>query len=290
PAFEMNPGGGPPNCLAAVNALGAKTAFIGKVGRDRFGEFLIHALTSAGINTTGVVQTAETHTTLAFVHLDENGERSFSFLRNPGADLLLTKEDIDLSIIDAATIFHFSSLSLTNNPAREAALYAVEYAKKKNKLVSYDPNYRPLLWENEDEALYWMKTGLAYADIAKLSEEELALLTGQDDIPKGAKGLRDSGIQKVFVTMGSRGAYYYVCDDEQGFVNPFSVQAVDTTGCGDAFMGAILYQTACGIHTPLPEQVRFANATAALCATKKGGVPAMPTAQSVESLLRGNRY
>ncbi len=285
PAFEMNPGGGPPNCLAAVNALGAKTAFIGKVGRDGFGDFLIHSLSGVGIETAGVMQTDETHTTLAFVHLATNGERSFSFLRNPGADLLITEKEINLSLIDQAKIFHFSGLALTGNPSRDAALFAVKYAKSKGRIVSYDPNYRPLLWKNQEEAVAWMKKGLALADIAKLSEEELELLTGQSDVPKGARMVRDQGVGTVFVTMGGKGAYYMTGEHDQGYVEPFSVRAVDTTGCGDAFLGAVLYLRAKGTELPIAGQVRFANATAALCATKKGGVPAMPSLQSVEEML-----
>lgn len=287
PCFEMNPGGGPPNCLAAVNALGSKTAFIGKVGRDGFGDFLISSLSGAGIGTDGILQTDETHTTLAFVHLAPNGERSFSFLRNPGADLLIAKEEVKLSLIDQAKVLHFSGLALTSNPSRDAALFAVEYAKSKGKLISYDPNYRPLLWKNREEAVDWMKKGLALADIAKLSEEELELITGRDDIPKGARMIWDQGIQNVFITLGSKGAYYIVSERDQGYVPPFSVRAVDTTGCGDAFLGAVLYQRAKGTELPMAEQVRFANATAALCATKKGGVPAMPSLKSVEAMLRG---
>lgn len=285
PVFEMNPGGGPPNCLAAVSALGGAAAFIGKVGNDHFGDFLVRALGKAGIDAAGVTRTYQTHTTLAFVHLAENGERSFSFLRNPGADLLLTPEEIDTSLIDRASVFHFSSLSLTSEPARQAVLQAVSYAKQQGKHISYDPNYRPLLWKNEAEALEWMNRGLALADIVKLSEDELAFLKKEDDIVRGAAMLREEGAGRVFVTMGSKGAYYHTNERESGFVPAFSVRAVDTTGCGDAFMGAILYQITRETGLSSAEQVRFANATAALCATQKGGLPAMPPGQSVEKLL-----
>lgn len=285
PVFEMNPGGAPANCLAALSSLGAKTAFIGKVGYDLFGDFLANALYHAGIDFRGLVKTTKAITTLAFVHLEENGERSFSFLRNPGADLLLTKEDINLSIIDQSSVLHFGSLSFTDNPAREAVLYALTYAKQKNKLISYDPNYRPLLWDDSDNAIHWMKKGFEYATIVKLSEDELELLTGQKDIVKGAQMLFDLGIEKIFVTMGNKGAYYLAAE-ENGFVPAFFVNAIDTTGCGDAFMGAMLYQIANKADISLCEQVLFANATAALCATKKGGIPAMPSKHLVNDLIQ----
>ncbi len=286
PLFEMNPGGAPVNCLAAINRLGARTEFIGKVGEDNFGGFLNQVLVNAGIGNTGLSFTGDTHTTMAFVHLESNGERSFSFLRDPGADTQLTKKDIDLSLIDRSKMVHFGSLSFTDNPVRDTLQYVLKYAKKKGKMISYDPNYRPLLWENEKTALYWMKEGLKYADIVKMSEEEAELLTGYSDIEKAAKTVWESGCKKVFVTMGEQGAYYFAGQDNHGFVPAFSVEAVDTTGCGDAFMGAVLYQTLYQTTRKMSETVQFANAVGALCATKKGGIPAMPTEEEALKLIR----
>ncbi len=287
PAFEMNPGGAPPNCLAALAAMGAKTAFIGKVGLDQFGQFLTSTLNGIGVDTSGICRTREAPTTLAFVHLAENGERNFSFVRKPGADILLQVKDIDFSIIDQAKVFHFGSLSLTDQPARDTTFHCVEYAKSKGVTISYDPNYRPPLWESEAEAIEWMKKGAAYADIIKLSEEELAMLTGVTDIPEGTALLHGMGPETVFVTMGAKGAYFSDAHNT-GYVPSYNVQAVDTTGCGDAFTGAALYML---LHEDKPtgEVTRFACATGALCATKKGGVPAMPGREAVLELIQNGK-
>lgn len=284
PAFEMNPGGAPPNCLAALAKMGATTAFIGKVGKDKFGDFLISTLHGIGVDTLGLCRTTEAPTTLAFVHLGDRGERSFSFVRKPGADILLRKEDVDLSLIDRAKVFHFGSLSLTDQPARDTTCYLLEYAKSKGIKISYDPNYRAPLWGSEAEAITWMKKGIEYANIIKLSEEELAMLTDTEDIPKGAEALHAMGVETVFVTMGEKGAYY---SDKSGsgYVPSFPVTAVDTTGCGDAFTGAALYMMLYEKKT-MHEIVRFANATGALCATKKGGITGMPDREAVLELMQ----
>lgn len=285
PAFEMNPGGAPANCLAALNKLGAKTEFIGKVGTDSFGNFLETMLAKEGIGTSGLSRTSKTNTTLAFVHLAGNGERSFTFLRDPGADTQLMKEDIDYSLIDKSRILHFGSLSLTNNPSRETVLNAILYAKSKGILVSYDPNYRPLLWKDENTALYWMHEGLKYADIVKMSEEELILITESNDILEGAKVLRKVGAGEIFITLGSRGAFYYMDDQDYGYVPAYKCHAIDTTGCGDAFMGAILYQILYHKDVSARDMVRYGNVVGALCALKKGGMPAMPLKGEVDSIL-----
>jgi len=284
PLYEMYPGGAPVNCLAVLNALGAKTAFIGKVGEDQFGSFLVNNLKAVGINADGVMRENKTTTTLAFVHLGDDGERSFSFIRNPGADTLLKKEDVDVSIIDQSRIVHFGSVSLTHEPSRHSVLYAVGYAKKKGKLISYDPNYRPLLWKNERDAVEWMIRGLAYADIVKVSEEELMLITEESDIEKGSQWLLSQGAKMVFVTIGEKGAYFCSAR-KKGFVQGFNVKAIDTTGCGDAFLGAVLYNICRNPDMPLNEIVRFANAAGALCAMKRGGFPYEIKKDDVEQLL-----
>ena len=286
PLFEMNPGGAPVNCLAALNRLGARTEFIGKIGKDNFGEFLSQVLVKAGIGNAGLSFSEHVHTTMAFVHLESNGECLFSFLRDPGADTQLKKKDVDLSLIDRAGIVHFGSLSFTNNPVRDTLLHVLKYATKKKKIISYDPNYRPLLWKNEKNALYWMKEGLKYADVVKMSEEEAELLSGFNDVEKSAKAVWDSGCKKVFITMGEKGAYYYTGKDDNGFVPAYSVKAVDTTGCGDAFMGAVLYQILYHSTRKTNDIVQFANALGALCATKNGGIPAMPAKKSVLNLIQ----
>ncbi|MDD5017402.1 MAG: carbohydrate kinase [Eubacteriales bacterium] len=266
PAYEMNPGGAPANCLAALATLGADAAFIGKVGDDFFGKFLSQALNNREINTEGLSISKETNTTLAFVHLEDNGERHFSFLR--GADVLLKKEDIETDLLDSTKIFHYGSVSLTNTPSRETVLDMAQYAKKIGKTVSYDPNYRELLWINESEAIKWMKKGLEYADLVKMSEEELKLITTYNTVEEGAKS--------ILITLGERGTFF-MSKEQSGYVDSYKVKSVDTTGCGDAFMGAFLFMYNRRKDAPLSEKIRFANAAGALCATKKGGIPAMPS-------------
>lgn len=284
PLFEMNPGGAPANCLAALSALGTRTAFIGKVGNDKFGNFLIDSLREAGINTTGISKTDDSPTTMAFVHLSEDGERDFTFIRKPGADILLHIEDVDLALIDNASIVHFGSLSLTDDPCRKTVLHIIEYAREKGKLISFDPNYRPLLWKSEREAVKWMDTGMAMADFVKMSEQELKLLTDANDIAEGAKRLIKRGLKKVFVTSGEMGAFY-MDNRESGFVPAYKVKALDTTGCGDAFMGAVLFKMMCKDNYNLREMTQFANAVGAICATRKGGIPAMPQMQEVMNMI-----
>ncbi len=279
PAFEMNPGGAPANCLAAVNAFGGKTAFIGKVGKDNFGDFLKKKLSGAGIDIKGVMTSNDVHTTLAFVHLDETGDRSFDFFRDPGADIMLTEDEINFELIDNCKIFHFGSLSLTHEPVRAATFAAVNYAKQKGKIISYDPNYRPLLWKDREHAKKYMGMGLELADIVKMSEEEMELLTGHEvhDYENGAKAILASGKQAVFITLGKAGAFY-ATKESCGKVDTFlEVKTVDTTGCGDSFTGALLYAMNNLPKLSMEEMVRLGCATGSLCSSKMGGFPAMPS-------------
>lgn len=292
PLFEMNPGGAPANVLIAVAKLGGRCAFIGKVGDDHFGHFLKQTLENNNVDTRGLKCTEQANTTLAFVHLDEKGERSFTFLRNPGADTMLEEHEIEASIIDKGKIFHFGSLSMTHQPAEGATLKAVEYAKHSGKVISYDPNWRPSLWKDVDTARQKMMLGLKYADIVKLSEEELKLLTGEADIDRAAQMVFDMGAKLVLVTLGDQGCYY-MHSSGRGHVPAYQVKVVDTTGAGDAFLGGVLYNISrmdCPIEKmdchQLERIVRFANATAALCITKRGGIPAMPSLHEVEQLLK----
>ncbi|MDD4796140.1 MAG: carbohydrate kinase [Eubacteriales bacterium] len=286
PTFEMNPGGAPANCLAANAALGGKTAFIGMVGDDYFGNFVLQALADSAIGISGVKKHASVHTTLAFVSLSADGERSFSFFRNPGADIMLRLEDVDFSLIDHARIVHFGSLSMTDEPARSTLLAVLEYARDKGKTISYDPNYRPALWQDETTAAAWMNKGLEYADIVKMSQEEMALLLGidADDVARGAARILATGKQAVFITCGARGAYYAAAQG-CGFVPGFAVQAVDTTGCGDAFTGTVHYFMQHHPEYALERVVRLANAVGALCATQPGGLPALPSRASLAEFL-----
>ncbi len=289
PCFEMNPGGGPLNCLAAAGALGAECAFIGMVGQDMFGEFLKDRISGAGISLQGVRQTGKTHTTMAFVHIGRSGEREFSFLRNPGADLMLTSAEVDCGLLEDAGIFHFSSLSLTDEPARGAALYAAEYRKKSGKIISFDPNYRALLWKSREDAVRWMVEGMRYADIVKISDDEMAMIFGIEETAyeTGADKIIGLGAKTVLVTCGSKGAFYKT-QRESGFRTGYSVNAIDTTGCGDAFIGAFIYSLCRKKEWSMERRVDFANAAGALCATKMGGMPSMPSEAEVDKLINNN--
>ncbi len=289
--FERNPGGAPANVLTAVSKLGGKSAFIGKVGNDQFGNFLKSVLEDNHIESRGLKFSEKVNTTLAFVHLDEHGDRSFSFYRNPGADLMLTPEDLELDIIKNCKIFHFGSLSMTDEPARRATLKAVEFAKSEGKIISYDPNWRPLLWKDDKQARVGMMLGLEYADILKISETELEFLTGESNPEKGSEILFNKGIKLVLVTLGPKGCYFR-CSDGCGHLNTYDTKVVDTTGAGDAFLGGLLYQIS-KVTTPLAEInktmisdiIDFSNAVGALCASKRGAIPAMPSKTEVEDCI-----
>jgi len=276
PAFEMNPGGAPLNCAAAMCRLGGSAAYIGEVGVDLFGDFILGKMKETGIKTCGVVRTEAAHTTLAFVRIAPDGEREFSFLR--GADVLIEKEELNLSLLEGAKILQYGSLSFTDQPARNTSVALLKAARERNIKTCYDPNYRPPLWRSEDEAAAQMRHALAFADMVKMSEEEMELLLDIDksDPERGARMLVELGKEVALVTAGSRGAYY-ATPKEEGFVPGFAVRAVDTTGCGDAFTGAFQYMLFNRPDAPMREKVAFANAVGALCATKMGGMPAMPT-------------
>lgn len=288
--FEQNPGGAPANVLAALANLGQKPAFIGKVGDDMHGKLLKETLDQAGIDTEGMIVDPNYFTTLAFVSLN-NGERSFSFARKPGADTQLTKEEVNLDIVRNTKIFHCGSLSLTDEPARSATFYAVEEAKKSGAVISYDPNYRPLLWKDEETAISHMRSMVPYADIMKISDEETELLAGKKDPVEAAKALLEAGVSCVVVTLGKDGALLMTKNiqvQEKG--KPRNV--VDTTGAGDSFWGGLLsrlafYQVKPGELTEeqAREYLRFANAVAGLCVEKRGAIPAMPTLEQVMNEL-----
>lgn len=289
--FERNPGGAPANVLSAVSKLGGKGAFIGKVGNDQFGLFLKSVLEEHDIETKGLKFSKEVNTTLAFVHLDEHGDRSFSFYRNPGADMMLSPDDLDLDIIDEAKIFHFGSLSMTNEPSKSATKAALEYARSKGKIITYDPNWRPALWDNDEAAKDGMMFGLQFADILKISEEELQFLTGTKDVHDGSKQLFDKGIKIVIVTLGPKGCFYNGLSGS-GYLNTYDTKVVDTTGAGDSFFGALIYQISKYVGRietikldELKAMIDFSNAVGALCASKKGAISAMPSIEEVRHCM-----
>ncbi|MBP2001914.1 sugar/nucleoside kinase (ribokinase family) [Paenibacillus shirakamiensis] len=293
PLFERNPGGAPANVAAAIVKLGRTAEFIGKIGDDAFGQGLKSVLDARGVGTAGLILTKEANTTLAFVHLDDQGDRSFSFYRHPGADQLLREEEIPYAILDASSIVHFGSVSMSDEPSRGATLAAVRYARQKGLRISYDPNLRSALWGSLDEAKQWILEGMKYADIVKVSEEELEFLTGSTDLEKGSRLLAGPfATELLLVTLGDKGSYYRA-GELVGLVPGNLVQAVDTTGAGDAFFGGLLYglledgrKVNYWSSSELERLLRFANATGALATTRKGGIPAMPTLEEVLASMK----
>lgn len=291
--FEQNPGGAPANVLAALNRCGLKTAFIGKVGQDMHGQFLKETLEAAGICTDGLITDPAVFTTLAFVALNDAGERSFSFARKPGADTMLTAEDVNSGLIEQSRVFHVGSLSLTDEPARSATLAALKKAREAGCIISYDPNYRAPLWISREAAIEGMREVLPFVDVMKMSDEETELLTGIKEPEQAAAKLTEQGIPLAAVTLGSEGAYVYT--REGGRIVPgFSSHVVDTTGAGDSFWGGFLYSLIQSGKRPAEVSLteaasfaRFANALASLCVEKRGGIPAMPALNEIEKRLNG---
>lgn len=285
--FEQNPGGAPANVLACAAKLGRRTAFIGKVGDDIQGRFLAETLRRTGIDTRGLRVDPSVFTTLAFVELTETGERSFSFARKPGADTCLTAQELDRDLIADSAIFHFGSLSLTDEPARTATMEAVRLARESGAIVAYDPNYRPLLWDGAEAAMAQMRAPLPLVDLLKVSDDEMVYLTGTSDCRVGAARLVEQGVQCVAVTIGDRGTLVVTWDGAV-MVPGFPTRSVDTTGAGDSFWGGFLTRI-CEDGRPLSrltladyrEFARFGNAAASLCVEKRGAMPAMPTREAV---------
>lgn len=290
--FTRNPGGAPANVLAANSFIGGNTAFIGKVGRDSFGTFLRDTLKSIGICTEGLAVSETVNTTLAFVQLDHKGDRSFSFYRKPGADMMLEPDDVKESIIDNSRILHFGSVSLTDEPSRSATLHAVDRAKKKGCIISYDPNYRPLLWDSLEKAKEQMLLGLTFADIIKVSEEEMFLLTGEKDLGKGSMLLAKEGASLILVSLGAKGACYRK-GELFGIIPTYDVKTIDTNGAGDAFLGAVHYQIRKKqlsdirnmSKSELESILHFANAAGSLTTTKSGAITALPDLEEIKECM-----
>lgn len=291
PLLEANPGGAPCNVLAMLNRLGRKTAFIGKVGCDTFGRQLRQAVEDSGTDTTNLVEDKNVHTTLAFVHTLPDGDRSFSFYRNPGADMMLRKDEVMPDVVTAGRIFHFGTLSCTHAGVREATRYAVHLAKEHGMLLSFDPNLREPLWDALEDARREMIYGLEHCDILKISDNELTFITGETDLQKGAEQLRQQyDIPLVLVTLGANGSRAYYKDivvEEPAFLQQ---KTIETTGAGDTFTGCMLHFVLQYGMEHLTEEIlhdmlRFANAGASLITTRKGALKVMPTKQEIEMLL-----
>lgn len=292
PLMEANPGGAPCNMLSMIQKLGGTTAFIGKVGKDMFGRQLRQAVESVGIDTRNLMEDEEVHTTLAFVHTFPDGDRDFSFYRNPGADMMLTKEEIQEDLIRNSKVFHFGTLSSTHEGVREATRYAIDVAKEAGCLVSFDPNLRPPLWKTLEDARKEIEYGLSKTDILKISDNEVEFLCGTSDYDEGAKMLIEKyNIPFVCVTLGKDGSRAYhkgMRVDVPGFVQK---NTIETTGAGDTFCGCMLhYIIQHGLEDLTEENLRelltFANAAASVITTRKGALAVMPSKEEVEELLR----
>ena len=290
--FEQNPGGAPANMLAAAARLGERTAFIGKVGDDMHGRFLRDTLTAAGIDVTGLVLSPDVFTTLAFVALDDRGERHFSFARKPGADTCLRSDELPAPLLSSARVLHVGSLSLTDEPARSATYRAVEYAKKGGKLITYDPNLRKPLWKDLKEAKIQLIWGLTNADVVKISDEEVEFLFGLGAEEGAAYILENFGVKLVFVTRGADGCYYKnksACGYMPGLDG---ISVMDTTGAGDIFGGSAVWKLLQSDTRPedlndaqLRDITAFACTAAGLSTTKSGGISSVPEYESVLKLL-----
>ena len=289
PVYTAFPGGAPANVAVAAAKLGAKTAFIGKVGNDAFGKLLVDTVKNNGVNADGMIVSDKANTTLAVVSLQGNGERSFAFYRKGFADTLLSEDEISSQQLGDTRFLHFGSVSMTEEPSRSATFNSALRAKNMGATVTYDPNYRASLWDSVDEALLQMKMPLSIVDILKISDEELPLLTGTDDPEEGTKQLsRQYGIPLILLTLGAKGAYYRF-GDLTGLCEGIKVKVADTNGAGDTFFGAFLSGMArIGKYNPsqltedeIKELVAFANKAASITTSRSGAIPAMPTLDEV---------
>ncbi len=283
PTMAAHPGGAPANFLAALTKFGATTALLGKVGSDTFGKLLIGTLKSAGIETGGLVVTDDVFTTLAFVTFDDHGDREFAFSRKPGADTCLQFEELDLRLIDEAEVFHFGTLSLTDEPARTATQKAVAYAKQAGKLITYDPNLRKPLWKSLEEAKEQLLWGLQQADVVKISDEEVEFLFGLG-VTEGAQHILDHyGVKLVFVTCGPDGCFFKNKNAEGHVPSLRNIKVIDTTGAGDIFGGSAVWKLLQTGKAPealteaqLRDVVTFACTSAGLSTTASGGISSVP--------------
>ena len=293
PMLEANPGGAPCNVLAMLQKLGKKTAFVGKVGKDMFGRQLRQAAESAGICMDYLLEDAHVHTTLAFVKTFPNGDRDFSFYRDPGADMMLRADELPQEALENARIFHFGTLSMTHPEVRFATRKAVTLAKEAGALISFDPNLRPPLWFDLEEAREQIAWGLSRCDILKIADNELEFMTGEKDYDRGAARLQQTypNIKVLNVTAGADGSYSYY-GNTRVFVPGFRLGGtIETTGAGDTFCACVLnyvleHKVDKFGEKQLYEMLRFANAAAYLVTTKKGAIRSMPEREQVEVILR----
>ena len=292
PLLEANPGGAPCNVLSMLTRLGKKTAFLGKVGNDGFGELLTKAVQEQGINTDGLKYDDEVHTTLALVLKKANGDRDFSFYRKPGADMMLTADEIDDSLIKESKVFHFGTLSLTDEPVISATKKAVEIAKENGLIITFDPNLREPLWNSLDEAHEMISWGLQQADVVKISDNEITWFNGIEDYDSAIEKLQNDypNLKLICLSMGPDGSKAVSKDVKVSYPAFLQEATIETTGAGDTFC-------ACMINTvlengvdhfneeTLTEMLKLGNAAASLVTTKKGALRVMPTKEEVESFI-----
>ena len=289
--FERNPGGAPANVAVQAARLGVESAFLGKVGEDDFGRFLKKTLDDCGVDTRGLVLDPQESTTLAFVQLNEQGDRSFSFYRNPGADTQLRPEEISEDVFSACDLLHYGSLLFTTEPGRSTVYALLKRAKKAGKILSYDPNWREPLWKDRAVGLREMRAGVAYADILKLSKEELPLLTGETDLVRGLSALHAMGSAVIALTRGAQGCLVS-CREGTAACPTYDTKVMDTTGCGDSFFGAFLSQILLSgreISSLTLEDLTafadYANAAGSVCGTAKGAIPALPNDAAIRACM-----
>ena len=292
PVLEANPGGAPCNVLAMPEKLGKKAAFIGKVGNDMFGTQLKNAVEEVNIDTRNLVIDKEVHTTLAFVHTYPDGDRDFSFYRNPGADMMLTRDEVQEDLIRDSRIFHFGTLSSTHESVREATRYAIDVAKEAGCIVSFDPNLRPPLWKSLEDARAEIEYGLGKCDILKISDNEVEFLFGTTDYDKGAALLKEKyNIPLILITMGKDGSRAYYKDLRVEAAPFLQEHTIETTGAGDTFCASSLnYILEHGLDNltaeNLKELLTFANAAASLITTRKGALRVMPAKEEVLDFIK----
>jgi fructokinase len=299
PAFVKAAGGAPANVAVGLARLGVSSGFMGKVGNDDFGHFLAQTLAGNAVDTSALLFSDEARTALAFVSLRGDGERDFMFYRHPSADMLIRPEEIDHDYIGSAKVFHYGSISLISEPSRSATLAAVEGAREHGLMISYDPNLRLALWPSAEAARQGMLAGWPFAHVAKVSREELAFLSGVLSLPKGGQSdlttaaaqLWHEQLRLLVITDGPDGCHY-VTADAQGHVPGYRVETVDTTGAGDGFVAGLLAgllasESAWERIPALEDTLRLANAVGALTTTQRGAIPALPTWDAVEALMKG---
>ena len=293
--FEANPGGAPCNVLAMLNKLGHPTAFIGKVGKDIFGLKLKSVLEEVGIDTSNLIVDEDARTTLAFVQTFEDGDRDFSFYRNPGADMLLTADEVDGELVKSARLFHFGTLSMTHEGVREATKKAIRLAKEAGAVVSFDPNLRPPLWKSLDDAKEQAAYGFTQCDVLKISDNEIQWFTGEEDYDKGIEKLRQEyDISLILLSMGKDGSRAYYKDLRVEIPSFIQKETIETTGAGDTFGGCCLhYVLEYGLdglnEERLKEMLTFANAAASIITTRKGALRVMPEVEEVKRFIESRK-